>query len=147
MTAQPDMPWWMKVLGWVQSVAGASAKQAAIRRDAKLRKFKSEMTWTDGQMFVRILFHRVYAESEQQARELMNAKAASEHPVVTSAFFGESVPPFIKDPTAALALWQVTEEPLTAAEIDLAKVGELGPAHAEAPPSTVSEAKNARSSG
>jgi hypothetical protein len=126
-----DMPFWMKAISWAKSLVGGVSKQSAIRRDANLKKFASELSWIEGKYRVAIIIDRIIAETEQQARELSNTQAAKEHPIVTLMFEGKDVvPPYMKEPTATLAQWKVTELPLNDTDRELAKQGELGPAHA-----------------
>jgi hypothetical protein len=129
---EPDKPLWLKSLTWAKSVVGGIQRRSAIRRDAKLKKFASELSWVEGKYRIAIIIDRVIAESEQQARQLSNAQATKDHPIVTLMFEGRDVvPPYIKDPNAALVLWKVTEVPLNDTDRALAKQGGLGPAHAE----------------
>jgi hypothetical protein len=128
---EPDTPLWLKSLTWAKSVVGGMQKRSAIRRDKKLKKFASGLSWVEGKYIIVIKIDRVIAESEQQARELSNAQATKDHPIVTLAFEGKDVvPPYVKDPNAALALWKVTEVPLNDADREAAKQGKLGPANA-----------------
>ena len=127
----PEIPLWLKSLTWAKSVVASVQKRSAIRRDAKLKRFASELSWVEGKYLVAILIDRVIAESDQQARELSNAQATKEHPIVTLVFAGiDVVPPYVKDPNATLVLWKVTEVPLTETDHELAKQGALGPANA-----------------
>jgi hypothetical protein len=132
MSSGAEMPWWAKAAMWVQSVASAPARRAAIRRDEKLKKFKSQMRWTEGTYTVLLIIDRVIAESEANAREMCNAQATKERPVIKTPFGGpQLVPPYVADPKAALGKWEITEVPLSDDEQELAKKGELGPAFVE----------------
>src|SRR6478672_10341772 len=108
-----DVPFWMKVTSWAQSVGGAVSKQFAIRRDSKLKKFASRFSWNEGKYVIVITIDRIIAESEQQARELANVQATKEHPIITLMFEGKDVvPPYVTDPLTALVQWKMTEMPL-----------------------------------
>jgi hypothetical protein len=125
------MPFWMKVLAWFGALSASMEKQAAAKRDAKLRKFSARMIWFANSYEMSIAFERVIAESEQHARELVTAQAAKDEPLIEFAFGGDpAVPPYVKDPKGALGLWEVAEIPLTDFDRDLQKKGEFGPAGA-----------------
>jgi hypothetical protein len=131
MAATSDMPFWMKALSRAQSFLGSVSKQSAIRRDAHLKRFASELSWVEGKYRIAIIIDRVIAETQQQARLLSNAQATKEHPIITLAFEGKDVvPPYINYPDATLSEWQVTEIPLKESDRELAKQGELGPPNA-----------------
>ena len=131
MAGNSDIPFWWKALSWLRSVPKYFARLAAIRRDALLKKYTGDFTWVDRTLIITVSVERVIAENEDQARRLANAQAAKDFPIITSMFQdGEMVPPYMKDPVAALSQWDIKEVPLTEPERAFAKNGELGPAHA-----------------
>ncbi len=129
MAGNSDQPFWVKALSWLSSVSKHFERQAAIRRDARLKKYSSEISWVDGTFGITVGFERILAESEDHAQRLSNEQATKEFPLITSPFLEEAmVPPYVKDPILALSQWKVQEIPLTEFEIENAKKGELGPA-------------------
>lgn len=131
MAGNSDPPFWWKALSWLNSIPKYFDKQAAIRRDARLKKYSSDITWVDRTLAITISFDRIIAESEDHARRLSTEQATKEFPVVTSAFQdGDMVPPYVHDANLALSQWKVQEIPLTEFDRENAKKGELGPAHA-----------------
>jgi hypothetical protein len=71
------------------------------------------------------------AENEDQARQLINAEAVRTSPVVKP--FGshkDFIPPYIKDPNAALVLWKIAEVSLADVDRDRIARGSFGPAAA-----------------
>ena len=101
MAGIPNVPLWLRMVGWV-------TKQSAVRKDAGLKRFETELSWTDMTKSVKIGFDDVIAESDAQARQLSNAEATKLAPAIKSAFEErEIVPPYMKDPKGALALWNV----------------------------------------
>jgi hypothetical protein len=119
-----DVPFWMKVTSWAQSVSGAISKQFAIRRDSNLKRFAGELSWVEGKYRIAIIIDRIIAENERQARELANAQATKEHPIITLMLEGKDViPPYVTDPRAALVQWKMTEMPLKDSDRELAKEG------------------------
>ncbi len=131
MADSSDAPFWMKALAWLRSLAEAAAKKSAIARDARLKNYGMTLEWKEDTRDVEIVFN-VIAESETQARQLANAHAAKEKPAFHSLLLNRQViPPYIKDPAAALSQWKVAEAPLIDEQRELAKKGQLGPPHAE----------------
>lgn len=128
------VPWWMRANYWMHLIAAMVANEPAIRRDAKLRKYAAELRWTEAGRSVLLMIERVIAESEMEARELANAEVVRKLPIIVLPFGGgKMVPPYARSARSTLALWKVTELPLTEAELDLQRKGELGPPHAGLP--------------
>ena len=82
MAVGSDAPFWMKVLSWAAPIFKAAQQRSAIERDARLKKYTTEFRWKDGPKFIKVAIDRVFAESESQARQLSNARAAKEKPVI-----------------------------------------------------------------
>ena len=106
-----------------------------LRREThELKSYGSSLSWDDNKSAlptITIGFNTIYAESGQQARELSQAQAITELPVLTSKLSDKQiVPPYMTDPTGTLALWKVSEAPLNVDERDRASKGQLGPARA-----------------
>ena len=131
MAVSSDARVWMKILSWVGSTSKAAQQRSAVERDERLKKYATVLRWKDGPKFIKVTIDRVFAESEKQARQLSNSRAAKEEPIIEDNLDQRQiVPPYTKDPSAALMRWKVTELPLTNEERALAKQGQLGPARA-----------------
>lgn len=129
MAAASHAPLWIKVLSWVAPVLKSAQQRAAVERDARLGAYATELRWKDGPKFFTVAIDRIFAENEAQARQLSNARAAKEEPVIDDNLDQRKIiPPYVKDPSAALAQWKVTDLALTDEERALAKQGQLGPA-------------------
>ena len=129
MAVGQDPSFWMKILAWAAPIFKAAQQRSAIERDARLKTYATEFRWKDGPKFIKVAIDRVFAESESQARQLSNARAAEEEPLIEDKLDQRQiVPPYMKDPNAALMQWKVVELTLTEEERALAKQGQLGPA-------------------
>jgi hypothetical protein len=119
-----------KVLKWISSTISRISTDLARSRDQKLKRYRCSLTWSDGEKSF-LMTADVKAENESQARQLSNAEAARDHPVLKPLGSNkEFIPPYIKDPNAALALWKVVEMPLTDVDRDRIADGTFGPAAA-----------------
>jgi hypothetical protein len=129
MAAASHAPLWIKVLSWVAPVLKSAQQRAAVERDARLRTYATQLRWKDGAKFFTVAIDRIFAESENQARQLSNARAAKQEPVIEDNLDQRRiVPPYVRDPSATLTQWKVTELALTDEDRALAKQGQLGPA-------------------
>jgi len=128
MADNSDKPFWMKALTWAQSITQAIGKRSAIKRDAHLKMYDTEFSWIDTTRLVKLQYE-VVAETEAQARQLANAQAVIEVPMIESMLENRKIiPPYIKDASAALPLWKIKEIALTDGQREFAKEGKLGPA-------------------
>jgi hypothetical protein len=128
MTTNSGMPLWMKVLSWGNSILGKIGNRAAIARDAGLKTYVTELSWTDTTRAIRLEYD-VIANDEAHARQLSNTQAVIDEPTIPSPLEGREItPPYMKDPASTLALWKVKEVPLTDGQREFAKQGKLGPA-------------------
>jgi hypothetical protein len=98
----------------------------------RLRRYKSSLTWNNGVYQVELGHDWIYAESEEQARQLANEQATKDFPLVESMFDDPRVPPYITDPSGTLALWKITEGTLGPEEKVAQSKGTLGPPSASA---------------
>lgn len=121
-------PFWMKILSWVSAILKAAQQRSAVDRDALLKAYATGLRWKDGPKFMKVAIDRIFAEGDTQARQLSNARASTEMPVIEDALDQRQlIPPYVKDPSGALMEWKVTELPLTDDERAPAKLGQLGP--------------------
>jgi hypothetical protein len=96
MEVGTDAPWWMKVISWV-----APKLKAAER----LKKYATELIFKDEPKFVRLRIAEVIAENELQARQLSNAQAIKDEPVIDDNLDQRQIiPPYMKDAGAMLLL-------------------------------------------
>lgn len=121
----------LRVLNWIRSIGDGITAFFARQRDAKLRRYKCSILWKDGDK--RFLMNaEVKAENEEQARQLSNTTAAQKFPVLKPlGDKREIIPPYVQDPKAALALWQVESVALSEGDHDLIAQGLFGPAAAD----------------
>ena len=134
MAPHQEPSFWTKALVWGFTVFQRAERQTAAARDARLKSYGSSLSWDDNKAVfptITIGFSTIYAESEQQARELSQAQAVKELPLITSQLSDKKiVPPYMTDPAGTLARWKIGEGPLNDDERDLASKGQLGPARA-----------------
>ena len=115
---------------WIGSIRESISTSFARQRDAKLKKYECSLTWKDGDTTL-MVSGEAKAESEDQARQLANADAVRNKPVVRPVgSHKEFIPPYVHDPKAALASWKIAEVPLTAGDRDRVAQGLFGPAAA-----------------
>src|SRR5437867_6590892 len=125
MVDSSDMPFWLKALTWAQSLTQAFERRSAIKRDAHLKMYDTEFSWIDTTRLIKLQYE-VVAETEAQARQLANAQAVTEVPIVESRLEDRKIiPPYMKDASAALPLWKIKEIPLTDGQREFAKEGKL----------------------
>jgi hypothetical protein len=131
-TTQQPSSFLSKALVWGLSIFQKIERRTVAARDARLRSYWSVLSWKDNKALdpnIKIVFDKIYAESEQHARELSQAQAIKEKPVLTSKLSDKQiVPPYMTDPAATLARWELGEAPLNDEERELSSKGELGPA-------------------
>src|SRR5262249_36100378 len=129
MTTASRAPLWIKVLSWVAPVLKSAQQRVAVERDARLRAYATELRWKDGVKFFTVVIDRIFAENEAQARQLSNARAAKDEPVIDDNLDQRQIiPPYMKDASATLMQWKVWDLPMSEDERALAKQGQLGPA-------------------
>jgi len=133
MPANQDPSFLVRAVFWILSMFGKAERLSAEARDARLKRYGTRLIWKDDKALgpLTVGFSTVYAESEQQARELTQAQAIKEHPLVTSPLSDKTVmPPYMTDPARTLPLWEVGEIALDDDERERASTGQLGPARA-----------------
>src|ERR1044071_7530566 len=110
MAAASHEPRWIKFLSWIAPLLKSAKQRAAVERDARLRAYATELRWKDGPKALRVAIDRIFAENEAQARQLSNTRAAKQEPVIEDNLDQRRIiPPYVKDPSAAVTQWKVTE--------------------------------------
>jgi hypothetical protein len=134
MPTNTEPSFWSKLGLWGFAFLNKASKEIGAAKDARLKKYATRLSWTDAKArnpTLIIGFRTIYAESEQQAKELSQAEAIKETPVLKTATSDtEIVPPYMTDPAGTLARWEVGESQLDDEERKSASRGELGPARA-----------------
>jgi hypothetical protein len=134
MASTQEPSFWTRILFGALSLFHRIERQTTAVRDARLKSYASRLSWEDNRALlptVKMGFSTVYAESEQQARELSQAQAIKELPLITSKLSDKKiVPPYMTDPAGTLPRWEIGEGLLSDDERDRASKGQLGPPRA-----------------
>ena len=119
-----------RLFNWFGSLREDISTSLARRRDSRLKKYECTLTWKDGDTAL-MTDGEARAENEDQARQLTNAEAVRRFPVVKlPGSHKEFIPPYVHDPKAALASWNIAEVPLSDEDRDKIAQGVFGPAAA-----------------